>query len=44
MIYEDIFSVFKMLINHTVCVFWGESRNAQSPLRAKFRCRVSVGQ
>ncbi len=41
MIYEDIFSVpiIKMLINHTVCVFWGESRNAPSPVRAKFRCR-----
>ncbi len=33
-----------MLINHTVCVFLGESRNAPSPVRAKFRCRVGVGQ
>ncbi len=32
-----------MLINHTVCVFFGESRNAPSPVRAKFRCRVGVG-
>ncbi len=45
MIYEDIFSVHsKMLINHTVCIFWGESRNAPSPVRAKFRCRLGVGQ
>ncbi len=35
---------FKTLINHTVCVFLGESRNAPSPVRAKFRCRVGVGQ
>ncbi len=33
-----------MLINHTVSVFGGERRNAQSPVRAKFRCRVGVGQ
>ncbi len=45
-IYEDIFSVpiIKTLINHTEWVFWGESRNAPSPVRAKFRCRVGVGQ
>ncbi len=24
--------------------FLGESRHAQSPVRAKFRCRVGVGQ
>ncbi len=36
--------LFKTLINHTVCVFWGESRNAPSPVRVKFRCRVGVGQ
>ncbi len=34
---------FKMLINHTEWVF-GESKNAQSPVRAKFRCRVGVGR
>ncbi len=36
--------LFKTLINHTG-VFWGvESRNAQYPVRAKFRCRVGVVQ
>ncbi len=47
MIYEDIFSVpiIKMLINHTdVSFLGGKVRNAPSPVRAKFRCRVGVGQ
>ncbi len=34
----------KTLIDHTEWVFWGENRNAPSPVRAKFRCRVGVGQ
>ncbi len=36
--------LFKTLINHTEWGFLGESWNAQSPVRAKFRCRVGVGQ
>ncbi len=36
--------LFKTLINHTEWGFFGESWNAQSPVRAKFRCRVGVGQ
>ncbi len=36
--------LFKMLINHTEYVFWGESRNPQFLVRAKFRCRAGVGQ
>ncbi len=46
-IYEDIFSVpnnSKTLINHREWVFLRESSNAPSPVRAKFRCRVAVGQ
>ncbi len=31
---------FKMFINHTESVFCGESRNAPSPVRARFRCRT----
>jgi len=45
-IYEDIFSV-PIILNsyksYSVC-FLRESRNAPSPVRAKFRCRVGVGQ
>ncbi len=46
MIYEDIFSVpIIQNANKSYRVsFWGDSRNAQSPVRAKFRCRVGVGQ
>ncbi len=36
--------LFKTLINHTEWGFFGESWNAQSPVRAKFRYRVGVGQ
>ncbi len=36
--------LFKMLINHTEWGFFGESWNAQSPVRAKFRYRVGVEQ
>ncbi len=36
--------LFKTLINHREGVLLGESRNAQSPVRAKFRRRVGVGQ
>ncbi len=36
--------LFKTLMNHREGVFLGEIRNAQSPVRAKFRCRVGVGQ
>ncbi len=42
MIYEDIFSV--PIIQNTYKSyrgsFLGESRNAQSPVRARFRCRA----
>ncbi len=34
--------LFKMLINHTECFFGGKVE--MSPVRAKFRCRVGVGQ
>ncbi len=46
MIYEDIFSVpiiQNAYKSYRVSVL-GESRNAPSPVRAKFRCRVGVGQ
>ncbi len=36
--------LFKRLIIIQGEVFFGESRNAQSPVRAKFRYRVGVGQ
>ncbi len=36
---------FKMLIkSYRVSFFGGGRRNAQSLVRAKFRCRVGVGQ
>ncbi len=47
MIYEDIFSVpiiQNAYKSYRVSFFGGGSRNAQSPVRAKFRCRVGVGQ
>ncbi len=49
MIYEDIFSVpiiQKAYKSYGVSIFFwgGGSRNAPSPVRAKFRCRVGVGQ
>ncbi len=53
MIYEDIFSVPIIQNAYTSYrvrfFFWGGgggggSRNTQSPVRAKFRCRVGVGQ
>ncbi len=37
-IYEDIFSVSNIYKSYRVS-FWG-----MSPVRAKFRCRVGVGQ
>ncbi len=46
MIHEDIFSV-PIILNAYKSYrvrFFGESRNAQSPVRAKFMCRVGVGQ
>jgi len=46
-IYEDIFSI-PIIQNayKSYRVSFGRvgSRNAQSPVRAKFRCRVGVGQ
>ncbi len=47
MIYEDIFSVpiiEKNAYKSYRVSFLRESRNAPSPVRAKFRCRVGVGQ
>ncbi len=47
MIYEDIFSVpiiRNAYKSYRVSFLVGNSRNAQSPVRAKFRCRVGVGQ
>ncbi len=46
MIYEDIFSVpiIQNAYKSYRVSFWGESRNAQSLVRDKFRCRVGVGQ
>jgi len=49
-IYEDIFSVltfqnaYKEYRVRFFLLGGGGSRNAQSPVRAKFRCRVGVGQ
>ncbi len=45
-IYEDIFSVpiIQNAYESYRVSFLGESRNTQSPVRAKFRCRVGVGQ
>ncbi len=44
--YEDIFSVpiIQNAYKSYRESFLGESRNAPSPVRAKFRCRVGVGQ
>ncbi len=45
-VYGDIFSVpivQNAYKSYRVSCF-GESRNAQSPVRAKFRCKVVVGQ
>ncbi len=46
MIYEDIFSVpiIKNAYKSYRVSFFGESRNAQFPMRAKFRCRLGIGQ
>ncbi len=47
MIYEDIFSVpiiQNAYKSYRVSFFLRESSNAQSPVRAEFRCRVGVGQ
>ncbi len=46
MIYEDIFSVpiIQNAYKSYRVSFLRESRNAPSPVRAKFRCRVGVGQ
>ncbi len=46
MIYEDIFSVpiIQYAYKSYRVSFWGRSRKAPSPVRAKFRCRVGVGQ
>ncbi len=45
MIYEEIFSVIQNAYkSYRVSFFVGESINAPSPVRAKFRCRVGVGQ
>ncbi len=46
MIYEVIFSVpiIQNAYKSYRVSFLGESRNVQSPVRAKFRCRVCVGQ
>ncbi len=38
-----MFPLFKMLINHTKMIFF-EKVEMHSPVRAKFRCRVGVGQ
>ncbi len=46
MIYEDIFSVpiiQNAYKSYSVRFFWGKVE-MQSPVRAKFRCRVGVGQ
>ncbi len=46
MIYEDIFSV-PIILNAYKSYrvsFLGGNINAPSPVRAKFRCRVGVGQ
>ncbi len=45
MIYEEIFSVpiIQNAYKSYRVFFWGESRNAQYPVRAKFRWRVGVG-
>ncbi len=45
-IYEDIFSVpiIQNAYKSYRVSFLGESRNAQSPVGAKFWCRVGVGQ
>ncbi len=47
MTYEDItlcphFSFF--FKSYRLSFFWGGVSNAQSPVRAKFSCRVRVGQ
>ncbi len=42
MVYEDIFSVpiVQNAYKSYRVSFWGGSRNVQSPVRAKFRCRA----
>ncbi len=45
--YEDIFSVSiiqNAYKSYRVSFFGEESRNAQSPVRAKFKCRVGLGK
>ncbi len=47
MIYEDIFSVpiiQNAYKSYRVSFLGGKLKCAESPVRAKFRCRVGVGQ